>query len=55
MSNSNFSVPSGREIITGPFQVCINGFNMGLTSTSYTFSQSNSFEDVRGGQSSQSK
>lgn len=44
------NVPTGENIITGPYNICLAGVDLGLTSGGVTFSQANSFEDVRGDQ-----
>lgn len=44
------NVPTGDNIITGPYNICLAGVDLGLTSGGVTVSQSNSYEDVRGDQ-----
>ena len=43
-------VPDGSNIITGPYNLCLGGVDLGLTTGGVTVSQANTFEDVRGDQ-----
>ena len=48
---ANINVDCGDNIITGPFSLCWNGFDLGLNTGTVTLTQSNEYTEVRTNQS----
>ena len=49
--SGNVNVDCGDSIITGPFNLCWNGYDLGLNTGTVTLSQNNEYTEVRSNQS----